>query len=156
MHKILLVIWWQWCWFEYYFNTLWKTWLRDKILYWWHMLHVFGSNINFKDNFCNFVFSVYLIDYSQMYYYPWTVWIHLFVDHDHSHHHESHSKETDKHTATGQEHHEHHHSTTDVHSLIGVTLVSGFIFMLIVDQIGGAHAHAHAPAGIKKTLLVSK
>lgn len=67
-------------------------------------------------------------------------------DHDHSHHHESHSKETDKHTATGQEHHEHHHSTTDVHSLIGVTLVSGFIFMLIVDQIGGAHAHAHAPA----------
>lgn len=67
-------------------------------------------------------------------------------DHDHSHHHESHSKETEKHTATGQEHHEHHHSTTDVHSLIGVTLVSGFIFMLIVDQIGGAHAHAHAPA----------
>lgn len=68
-------------------------------------------------------------------------------DHDHSHdHHESHSKETDKHTATGHEHHEHHHSTTDVHSLIGVTLVSGFIFMLIVDQIGGAHAHAHAPA----------
>lgn len=68
-------------------------------------------------------------------------------DHEHSHdHHESHSKETDKHTATGHEHHEHHHSTTDVHSLIGVTLVSGFIFMLIVDQIGGAHAHAHAPA----------
>lgn len=67
-------------------------------------------------------------------------------DNDHSHHHESHSKETDKHTATGHEHHEHHHSTTDVHSLIGVTLVSGFIFMLIVDQIGGAHAHAHAPA----------
>lgn len=69
---------------------------------------------------------------------------------DHSHHHESHSKETEKHTATGHEHHEHHHSTMDVHSLIGITLVSGFIFMLIVDQIGGAHAHAHAPTGMKK------
>lgn len=70
----------------------------------------------------------------------------MYTSGDHSHHHESHSKETEKHTATGHEHHEHHHSTMDVHSLIGITLVSGFIFMLIVDQIGGAHAHAHAPA----------
>lgn len=31
------------------------------------MLRVFGSDINFKDNFCNFVFSIYLIDYSQIY-----------------------------------------------------------------------------------------
>lgn len=69
----------------------------------------------------------------------------MYTSGDHSHHHESHSKETEKHTATGHEHHEHHHSTMDVHSLIGITLVSGFIFMLIVDQIGGAHAHAHAP-----------
>ncbi|XP_048733586.1 zinc transporter ZIP9-like [Ostrea edulis] len=67
-------------------------------------------------------------------------------DHDHAHHHESSPKETEKHSATDHEHkpHEHHHSTTDVHSLIGVTLVSGFIFMLIVDQIGGAHSHASA------------
>lgn len=70
----------------------------------------------------------------------------MYTSGDHSHHQESHSKETEKHTATGHEHHEHHHSTMDVHSLIGITLVSGFIFMLIVDQIGGAHAHAHAPA----------
>lgn len=70
----------------------------------------------------------------------------MYTSGDHSHHHEPHSKETEKHTATGHEHHEHHHSTMDVHSLIGITLVSGFIFMLIVDQIGGAHAHAHAPA----------
>lgn len=70
----------------------------------------------------------------------------MYTSGDHSHHHESHSKETEKHTATGHEHHEHHHSTMDVHSLIGITLVSGFIFMLIVDQIGGAHAHAHAHA----------
>lgn len=69
----------------------------------------------------------------------------MYTSGDHSHHHESHSKETEKHTATGHEHHEHHHSAMDVHSLIGITLVSGFIFMLIVDQIGGAHAHAHAP-----------
>lgn len=76
----------------------------------------------------------------------------LFADHDHAHHHESSPKETEKHSATDHEHkpHEHHHSTTDVHSLIGVTLVSGFIFMLIVDQIGGAHSHASAPTGKKK------
>ncbi|XP_022333770.1 zinc transporter ZIP9-A-like [Crassostrea virginica] len=61
-------------------------------------------------------------------------------DHDHSHHHATPPKNTEHHGSTG---HEHHHSTTDVHSLIGVTLVSGFIFMLIVDQIGGAHAHSH-------------
>lgn len=69
----------------------------------------------------------------------------MYTSGDHDHHHESHSKESEKHTATGHEHHEHHHSMMDVHSLIGVTLVSGFIFMLLVDQIGGAHAHAHAP-----------
>ncbi|XP_061174385.1 zinc transporter ZIP9-like isoform X2 [Saccostrea echinata] len=66
-------------------------------------------------------------------------------DHGHTHHHESSSKETEKHSATEHGHHEHHHTTADVHSLIGITLVAGFIFMLIVDQIGGAHAHAHAP-----------
>ncbi|XP_053403287.1 zinc transporter ZIP9-like isoform X2 [Mercenaria mercenaria] len=41
--------------------------------------------------------------------------------------------------------HEHEHSMIDDHSLIGITLVSGFIFMLLVDQIGGG-GHIHAPA----------
>ena len=73
--------------------------------------------------------------------------MHYFIlDHDHSHHHATPPKNTEHHGATE---HEHHHSTTDVHSLIGVTLVSGFIFMLIVDQIGGAHAHSHGPKGVK-------
>lgn len=48
---------------------------------------------------------------------------------------------------TGEEHdheHEHHHSHGDeLHTYIGVTLVLGFIFMLLVDQLsGGMHAHA--------------
>ena len=32
------------------------------------------------------------------------------------------------------------------HSAIGVTLVIGFIFMLIVDQIGGKVSHRHLPS----------
>ena len=37
--------------------------------------------------------------------------------------------------------HEHEHGS-DIHSYIGVSLVLGFIFMLLVDQIGGGN-HAH-------------
>ncbi|XP_059171361.1 zinc transporter ZIP9-like [Physella acuta] len=42
------------------------------------------------------------------------------------------------------QHEEHHdHSKSDVHSIIGITLVAGFIFMLLVDQIGGSmHSHS--------------
>lgn len=66
----------------------------------------------------------------------------------HEHHHETKEKEA------GAQHggdegteanHEHAHSMIDDHSLIGITLVSGFIFMLLVDQIGGG-GHMHAPA----------
>ncbi|CAH1791056.1 unnamed protein product [Owenia fusiformis] len=39
-------------------------------------------------------------------------------------------------------HAEHAHSHSDPHSKIGVTLVLGFIFMLLVDQLGGGHTHA--------------
>ncbi|XP_071497615.1 zinc transporter ZIP9-like [Diadema antillarum] len=44
------------------------------------------------------------------------------------------------------EHPEHDHSHSpaeELHSLIGVALVFGFVFMLLVDQIGGAHGHSH-------------
>ncbi|WAR20192.1 S399A-like protein, partial [Mya arenaria] len=41
--------------------------------------------------------------------------------------------------------HDHDHAMLDDHSLIGVTLVSGFIFMLLIDQIGGGGHHIHAP-----------
>ena len=40
------------------------------------------------------------------------------------------------------ESHDHHdHGMENNHSIIGVTLVVGFIFMLLVDQIGGSHMH---------------
>ncbi|CAG5136391.1 unnamed protein product [Candidula unifasciata] len=43
-------------------------------------------------------------------------------------------------------HHEHggeSHALIEKHSVIGISLVTGFIFMLLVDQIGGSmHAHA--------------
>ena len=42
--------------------------------------------------------------------------------------------------------HEHTHSHgagAELHTLIGVSLVLGFIFMLLVDQLsGGGHSHA--------------
>jgi len=36
--------------------------------------------------------------------------------------------------------------STEVHSLIGVALVLGFVFMLLVDQIGGS-IHASRSSG---------
>ena len=30
-------------------------------------------------------------------------------------------------------------------TLMGMTLVIGFIFMLIIDQCGGGHSHTHSP-----------
>ncbi|CAG5117495.1 unnamed protein product [Candidula unifasciata] len=39
--------------------------------------------------------------------------------------------------------HEHHSDMLEKHSTIGISLVTGFIFMLLVDQLGGSmHAHS--------------
>ena len=35
---------------------------------------------------------------------------------------------------------------TEMHTFIGVALVLGFIFMLLVDQLGG-NTHHHSPTG---------
>ena len=56
----------------------------------------------------------------------------------------------DPHKEQEKEHHdEHAHASNSLkssHSAIGVTLVLGFVFMLIVDQIGGKFSHRHAPS----------
>lgn len=44
----------------------------------------------------------------------------------------------------GAEHHEHDGSGADQ---IGLALTSGFVFMLLVDQIGGSHGHSHGAEG---------
>ncbi|XP_045678538.1 zinc transporter ZIP9 isoform X1 [Phyllostomus hastatus] len=38
--------------------------------------------------------------------------------------------------------HEHSHDHTQLHACIGVSLVLGFVFMLLVDQIGSSHVHS--------------
>ncbi|XP_076443007.1 zinc transporter ZIP9-like [Babylonia areolata] len=43
-------------------------------------------------------------------------------------------------------HHSKHHDMEVEHSVIGVSLVAGFIFMLIVDQMGGS-MHSHSSPG---------
>lgn len=54
-------------------------------------------------------------------------------------------------TGTDHDHvHEHsheHHDMTEEHSIIGITLVVGFIFMLLVDQMGG-NFHSHSGPGM--------
>lgn len=37
---------------------------------------------------------------------------------------------------------EHGHSHEQLHAYIGVSLVLGFVFMLLVDQIGSSHMHS--------------
>eukprot|EP00058_Branchiostoma_floridae_P027683 XP_002613174.1 hypothetical protein BRAFLDRAFT_210496 [Branchiostoma floridae] len=44
-----------------------------------------------------------------------------------------------KRSSAGQVH-QHHE---ELHQYIGVSLVLGFVFMLLVDQLGGAHGHSH-------------
>uniref|UniRef100_A0A8C7NRU8 Zinc transporter ZIP9 n=1 Tax=Oncorhynchus mykiss TaxID=8022 RepID=A0A8C7NRU8_ONCMY len=43
---------------------------------------------------------------------------------------------------------EHSHSHDHLHAYIGVSLVLGFVFMLLVDQIGSAHVHSSADGHI--------
>jgi len=47
--------------------------------------------------------------------------------------------------AGAEAHHHESESGVELHSWIGVALVLGFVFMLIVDQIGG-HVHSHVSA----------
>lgn len=49
----------------------------------------------------------------------------------------------DKSPAAALTDHHHHHDMSEEHSKIGISLVTGFIFMLLVDQIGG-NAHSHS------------
>ena len=59
------------------------------------------------------------------------------VQEEHAHHH-NHAHE-----------HDHEHNE---HKSIGVSLVVGFVFMLIVDQFGGGHSHG---GGGKKKHFIS-
>ncbi|KAK7104237.1 zinc transporter ZIP9-like [Littorina saxatilis] len=53
------------------------------------------------------------------------------TDHDHEH----------------EQGHDHkNHNMMEEHSIIGISLVVGFVFMLLVDQMGG-NFHSHAPPG---------
>uniref|UniRef100_A0A673T9C6 Zinc transporter ZIP9 n=1 Tax=Suricata suricatta TaxID=37032 RepID=A0A673T9C6_SURSU len=44
--------------------------------------------------------------------------------------------------------HEHSHDHTQLHAYIGVSLVLGFVFMLLVDQIGSSHVHSPDADGV--------
>uniref|UniRef100_A0A671E5M8 Zinc transporter ZIP9 n=1 Tax=Rhinolophus ferrumequinum TaxID=59479 RepID=A0A671E5M8_RHIFE len=44
--------------------------------------------------------------------------------------------------------HEHNHDHTQLHAYIGVSLVLGFVFMLLVDQIGSSHVHSTDADGV--------
>lgn len=39
-------------------------------------------------------------------------------------------------------------------TLLGLSLLLGFIFMLLVDQIGGGHSHSPSSSGISMTLVL--
>lgn len=64
----------------------------------------------------------------------------------------SHHEAAGDHGAAGtvhELHHDHaegHHDMTEEHSIIGISLVAGFIFMLLVDQMGG-NMHSHSASG---------
>ena len=52
------------------------------------------------------------------------------------------------------EEHEDEHNHDDVHQHIGLSLLTGFILMVIIDHLGGSHGHSHDDSS--STLLVEK
>ncbi|GMT11761.1 hypothetical protein PFISCL1PPCAC_3058, partial [Pristionchus fissidentatus] len=54
------------------------------------------------------------------------------------HHDHDHEKPGEEHESAGGHAHSHGHGHANVHATIGYSLVSGFIFMLLVDQIGSS------------------
>lgn len=44
-------------------------------------------------------------------------------------------------------HHTHTSRSENAHKVIGVSLVIGFVFMLLVDQLGGGHSHGGSSSG---------
>ncbi|XP_013915731.1 PREDICTED: zinc transporter ZIP9 [Thamnophis sirtalis] len=50
--------------------------------------------------------------------------------------------ETEKADVPEVHEHNHNHDHSRLHAYIGVSLVLGFVFMLLVDQIGNSHVHA--------------
>lgn len=70
---------------------------------------------------------------------------------DHHDHNSDHQK-TEKEVVSEDGHH-HQHGVEDNHSIIGVTLVIGFIFMLLVDQIGGSHMNGTSDPESQDTIV---
>ena len=91
--------------------------------------------------------------YKLLYIYIWIIISPSGEEHNEPHVSEKKVEEKGTHESNAEhDHHEGHtHRLIDDHSLIGVTLVSGFIFMLFVDQIGGG-GHMHAPSGNPRVL----
>ena len=49
--------------------------------------------------------------------------------------------------------HKHGHDMGEEHNMIGISLVFGFVFMLLVDQIGGSlHSHSHGEPELTGTV----
>jgi zinc transporter 9 len=82
----------------------------------------------------------------------------LNTDDDHNHKYDNHDSHLEHQKAAKEQlelkmkadkHEENGHG----HSAIGITLVLGFVFMLIVDQIGGKMSHNHNHASMKNSVL---
>ena len=70
----------------------------------------------------------------------------------HSHAHKEVEKSVeaakDGHVSSSHSHEGHEHGYVELHSFIGIALVLGFVFMLLVDQLSGGTTHVHAPSGM--------
>merc|ERR1712176_743198 len=62
-------------------------------------------------------------------------------DHHAEHHEYAEFGEPGDHDDHGTEEEEHNHD--DVHQHIGLSLLTGFILMVIIDHLGGSHGHSH-------------
>ena len=45
------------------------------------------------------------------------------------------------------EHEDHEHQHDEVHQYVGLALLTGFLLMLMIDNIGGEHGHSHGADG---------
>ena len=70
--------------------------------------------------------------------------INMFFSDAHAEHHEY----ADFGDAGDHEDHEHEeHQHDEVHQYVGLALLTGFLLMLMIDNIGGEHGHSHGADG---------
>lgn len=82
----------------------------------------------------------------------------LYSSQNHEDAHAEHHEYADFGDVSDHEDHDHEHKHDQVHQYVGLALLTGFLLMLMIDNIGGEHGHSHGADvnGHGSTLVAEK